>query len=73
MNETEGRAPSVVRKSIEPLAEWYRANKPDVKRLVISQDDYDRLMGASKSTLTRNSFTLLNGELRWKDFQVVRK
>jgi hypothetical protein len=73
MSEQEGRAPSAIRKSIEPLASWYRSNKPAVKRLVVSQEDYDRLSKATKSTLDRNSFTKIKDVIWWKEFEVVRK
>jgi hypothetical protein len=73
MSAEDGRSPSVVRKSIEPLAEWYRANKPTVKRMVISQDDYDRLKGATKSTLDRNNFRCVGGNFYWNEFELARK
>jgi hypothetical protein len=73
MSAEDGRSPSVVRKSIEPLAEWYRANKPAVKRMVISQDDYDRLKAATKSTLDRTHFRKIGDGFHWREFELVRK
>ncbi len=73
----EGRSPSAIAKSIEPLAAWYRRFKPEVKRLVVSHDDFARLMESTKKTLDRNGFALeIVSEvvhIRWKEFRIVRK
>jgi hypothetical protein len=73
MSAEDGRIPSALRKSIEPLAEWYRVNKPTVLRMVISQDDFDRLKGASKATLARNNFRCVGGNFYWNEFELARK
>lgn len=73
MSADDGRIPSAVRKSIEPLAAWYRLNKPGVTRMVITSDDYDRLANALPATLRRNDFTVVSGKFYWGGFELVRK
>lgn len=73
MSADAGRTPSAVRKSMEPLAAWYRQNKPEVKRLVIDIDDYLRLSDATNATLIRNGFRRVGSSLWWNEFEVVRK
>jgi hypothetical protein len=73
MSAEDGRNPAAVRKSIEPLAEWYRANKPDVKRIVVSQADFDRLAAATKATLDRNHFRKIGDGFHWREFELARK
>lgn len=73
MSADDGRAPSAVRKSIEPLAAWYRVNKPGVTRMVITADDYDRLARAQKATLARNAISKRGDQYFWHEFELVRK
>jgi hypothetical protein len=73
MSADDGRIPSAVRKSIEPLAKFYREHKPGVTRMVITSDDYDRLEKAAHATLRRNDFTVVAGKFYWGGFELVRK
>ena len=72
-NAEEGRAPSAVRKSLEPLCEWYRANKPNVKRVAVMPVDYDRLLAASRATLDRNGFSKVGDSIYYQSFELYRK
>lgn len=73
MSAEDGRMPSKIKEAISPLAAWYRINKPEVKRIAVAQDDYDRLAEATRATLDRNGFKNAGGVITWGEFELVRK
>lgn len=73
MSAIEGRAPSAIKKALDPLIGWYRQFKPDVNRVVIPQDDYDRLLECQKRTLDRNGFSVSSGRVTYQGFELVRR
>ncbi len=74
MSETNGRNPAAIRKSLEVLGAWYRLHKPGVTRMVVAQDDFDRLTNAAPATLIRNGFKAVKGVgIYWSEFELVRK
>jgi hypothetical protein len=73
MSAEDGRMPSKIKDAITPLAAWYRINKPEVKRITVAQDDYDRLVAATAATLNRNGFRSVGGVITWGEFELVRK
>lgn len=74
----EGRAPLAIKKALDPLIAFYVEFKPDVRRIVVPQDDYDRLLNCQKATLDRNGFQVINrGKVDqgviYKGFALIRK
>lgn len=74
----EGRNPAAIRKALDPLVEWYRQFKPDIHRVVVNADDYERIACADRSTLDRNGFQVFNqgkqGEsVKYKGFDLVKR
>jgi hypothetical protein len=49
------------------LADWYEANKPSVKRIAVSPDDYKSFEGAAG----QGKVTMTDGVVRYRGFVIV--
>jgi hypothetical protein len=71
--ESSGRNPAAIVKAAKPLIGWYRANKPMVKRIAVTPDDWRQLESAQARTLQNNSIRKIGDAFYFEDFELYRK